>query len=220
DSAWGVFRAENGTADANSVANTTSNTAAAPAMEPAEPLELGNPSNATADPENRDNYLLVRSTAAMSYNNSRGTANWVAWKTTKSLLGRSIPRPDFEPDPQLPKGFTRITTRDYTGSGFQRGHMVPSADRFGDRSANAETFLMTNIVPQLGGLNEFPWENLESYVRSRVRRRRNAVDAFQLAGCYGEKDRLKNRVTAPTNCWKVVVFVPEGEGVSAIGKET
>lgn len=208
-------------ADLDFGTNTSANrgTAAAPAVyaDTSPYLELGNPSGATIDPNNRDNFLIIRSTAAASYNNSRGTANWIAWKTTREMLGPSIPRPDFQPDPHLPKGFTRITTRDYTGTGYQRGHLVPSADRFGDRSANTETFYMTNIVPQVGELNERPWEKLESYIRRLVR---SGNDAYQVAGCYGEKERLKRRVTVPTNCWKAAIFVRNGSGIKGINQKT
>src|SRR3954452_8342674 len=63
-------------------------------------LPFGNPSNtSTSDP---NNYLLQKSTFVLSYSNSRGTLNWAAWRTTAADLGQSIPRPNFEPDPELP----------------------------------------------------------------------------------------------------------------------
>src|SRR5689334_2868229 len=43
-------------------------------------LPFGNPSD--ADAGSRDNYLLVKSSFVVSYNDRRGTANWVAWRTT------------------------------------------------------------------------------------------------------------------------------------------
>jgi len=201
-----------------------SNTASEPTPMPARPdaakqseqLPFGNPSNAGQN--DKDNYLLMKSASAISYNNSRGTANWIQWKTTKELLGDSIPRPDFEPDMDLPNAFRRITTRDYIGTGYQRGHLVPSADRFGDPEANNETFLMTNIVPQLGALNEFPWQKLESYVRSQVRNGR--YNAYQIAGVYGEKGFLKHRITVPANCWKVIAFVRRGDPPETINART
>ena len=65
----------------NTEQNRPANTAAAPAPENAL-LLLGKPSNATADPKNRDNYLLEGQSFVLSYNNSRGTLNWAAWRTT------------------------------------------------------------------------------------------------------------------------------------------
>ena len=180
-------------------------------------LIFGNPSNATAHPSNRDNYLLIKQNSVISYNNSRGTANWVSWRTISTDLGDNIPRPDFFADGDLPEGFTRITPVDYIGSGYDRGHLLPSADRFADRNANAETFAMTNIVPQSAELNKYPWQKLESYSRRLVRR---GYDLYTIAGCYGDKGRLRRKVTVPTNCWKIVVVLRGGETLADVDATT
>lgn len=169
-------------------------------------LAFGNPSDATADEANETNFLVVGEGSVLSYNNSRGSANWVSWRTTRDDLGRSIPRPDFRPDPRLPTWYERIGYYDYSGSGYDRGHLVPSADRFADPRLNEETFMMSNIVPQTGELNQYPWNKFEMYVRSQARR----MDVYQIAGCYGDAGRLKNKITVPTNCWKVAMMLPRG----------
>ncbi len=176
-------------------------------------LGLGNPSGATADATHPDNYLIIHDSFALSYNNSRGTANWVAWRTRAADLGQKLGRPPFMPDQMLPAGFTRVQSADYTGSGYDRGHLVPSADRFGDARSNEETFQTTNIVPQTPELNQYPWEKLESYSRSNVRR---GMDTYSVAGVYGDAGRIKGRITIPTNCWKVIVIVPAGLGYEKI----
>ena len=106
---------------------------------------------------------------------------------------------------------------DYSGSGYDRGHMVPSADRFANAKLNEEAFLMTNVVPQTGALNQFPWEKLESYARSQAKK---GFDVYTIAGVYGDQGRLKNKVTVPTNCWKIIVFLPHGTGVDEIDVRT
>lgn len=170
-------------------------------------LPFGNPSGAAADPASEDNFLIVGEGSVVSYNNSRGTPNWVAWRTTREDLGDSIRRPDFRPDPRLPRWFKRISSFDYSGSGYERGHLVPSADRFGAPRLNVETFMMSNIVPQSGSLNQYPWNDLEQHVRAQVRR---GFDAYQIAGVYGEAALIKGKIAAPTNCWKVVVLLRRG----------
>lgn len=178
-------------------------------------LPFGNPSSAgTAD---RNNWLLVHSSHLLSYNESRGTLNWAAWRTTRADLGRSLPRPDFEPDHSLPTGVERMMYSDYSGSGYDRGHIVPSADRFGNPLLNAETFLMTNIVPQTADLNQYPWNMLEMYSRNLVSR---GNDLYTIAGVYGEKERLRGKVAVPTNCWKVIVVFPRGTSVKEITAAT
>ena len=178
---------------------------------------FGNPSNATDDPTNIENYLIVGEGSVISYNNSRGTPNWVSWRTTKSDLGEKLERPEFQPDPRLPKGYRRVSYSDYSGSGFDRGHLLPSADRFAEPRLNEETFFMTNVVPQTEALNQYPWNMLEMYVRSQVWR---GFDAYQIAGAYGDKGRLKGKVTVPTNCWKIVVLLPNGTRPDQIDERT
>lgn len=178
-------------------------------------LTFGNPSNAGETDD--DNFLVIGARSVFSYNNSRGTVNWVSWKTTRADLGESISRPDFRPDPRLPPRFRKINYYDYSGSGFDRGHMVPSADRFGDAKLNEETFMMTNIVPQSAALNQYPWNKLESYARSQAWR---GWEVHQIAGVYGNAGILNRKVVIPTNCWKVIMLLPKGLPVERLDART
>lgn len=179
-------------------------------------LALGNPSSAGTD---QNNYLLVNNYYALSYNREHGTPNWVSWRISKAELG-DLPRPQpdpFRPDPRIPKDWKPVTPSDYSGSGFDRGHMCPSADRSGSVEGMKETFLMTNMVPQTGDLNQDVWARFEAYLRTLVTR---GSDVYIIAGPYGDKGKLKNKVTVPTNTWKIAVLVPAGSPVSAINEAT
>jgi endonuclease G len=200
----------------NDQTNTQPNLTPTPQLPSSVHLAFGNPSNASDEP---DNFLIVGDGSVLSYNESRGSVNWVSWRTTRADLGNSLPRPDFRPDPRLPNRFRNIGYYDYSGSGYDRGHLVPSADRFANGKLNEETFMMTNIIPQTGALNQYPWEKLESYVRSEVRKR-NGFDAYQIAGGYGEQGFLKNKVAVPTNCWKIIVLIPRGRSIDSIDQRT
>ena len=180
-------------------------------------LSLGNPSN--ADTSDFNNYLLVNNYFVLSYNRDKAIPNWAAWRISKAELG-DLPRPNpdpFRPDDRLPKSWTRITPSDYTGSGFDRGHLCPSADRSGSEEAMSKTFLMTNMTPQFGDLNRGPWAKLEAYLRTLVTR---GSDVYIYAGVYGEKGKLKKKVSVPTNDWKIAVAVPRGSPISAINENT
>lgn len=93
-------------------------------------LTMGNPSNAVANVAAFDNYLIVRDQYALSYHRDRGIPNWVSWRLAKSDLG-DTPRytGQFITDTTLPDGWYQVRHADYTLSGYDRGHMVPSADR-------------------------------------------------------------------------------------------
>jgi len=180
-------------------------------------LTMGNPSGAVTNVSQANNYLLVKPEYAMSYNNSRGSCNWVSWRVGITDLG-SVPRCDcFTQDAQLPSTFFRASSTSYTGTGFDRGHQCPSADRDASSTANAATFLMSNMLPQAPNLNQITWENLESYCRSLVTA---GNELYVISGGYGQGGSGSNggtttsisggSIVVPSRCWKVVVVLPIG----------
>jgi endonuclease G len=61
-----------------------------------------------------------------------------------------------------------VRPTDYTGSGYDRGHIAPSADRTRNEADNSSTFLMTNMMPQVPEVNRGVWGDLEEYCRELV----------------------------------------------------
>ena len=61
-----------------------------------------------------------------------------------------------------------LTHNDYSNSGFDRGHLCPSADRTTSKKENEGTFLMTNIYPQSPNLNQQTWRFLEEYCQKSL----------------------------------------------------
>ncbi len=181
-------------------------------------LRMGNPSQATESPADKDNYLMKKPQFALSYCNDRGTPNWVSWLLKKDHLG-DAPRKPFHPDMTLPRGFRRITPRDYTDSGFDRGHMCPHSDRADTVENSVATFVMTNMIPQAGEVNQKPWNDLEMYCRDLVRKHHKRL--YIVCGPQGEggtgKHGLRHtladgRVTVPAVCWKVIMVLPDDDG--------
>ena len=117
-------------------------------------LKAGNPSKATTDVANADNYLLIKPQYVLSYSKSRNIANWASWTLNQSWLGSAKRQNNFRPDATLPSGWYKVVTRDYNGSGFDRGHLVNSEDRGKSVEDNSATFLMTNIIPQAPDNNQ------------------------------------------------------------------
>ena len=107
-------------------------------------LALGNPSRAETKLNQPDNYLVTHTGYALSYNRSRGAANWVSWHLEKDDTGDAERTNAFAPDTILPKDWWVLPT-DYAGSGYDRGHLIPSKDRSSSEEANRETFLMSNM---------------------------------------------------------------------------
>ncbi|MEP6901690.1 MAG: DNA/RNA non-specific endonuclease, partial [Actinomycetota bacterium] len=173
-----------------------------------DPLLLGNPSNATPDIANENNYLLVKPQYTLSHNRSKATPNWVAWRLDSNWLGSTPRQDDFRPDPSLPAGWYQVTDTDYSGSGYDRGHMCPSGDRTNSVANNSATFLMTNFVPQLPANNQGPWEDFESYCRTLAGQ---GNEIYIVSGPVGNIGTIANgRIVVPQSTWKVVLVLPNG----------
>src|SRR5436190_3209329 len=177
-----------------------------------DPLLLGNPSNATADVANENNYLMVKPQYSLSYDRSEATPNWVAWRLDSVWVGSSpVPRQDdFRPDTTLPAGWYQVTDQDYSGSGYTRGHMCPSGDRTNTIPNNSATFLMTNMVPQTAANNTGPWEDLESYCRFLAGQGNELYIIAGPNGNIGTIGATQNRIVVPSVTWKVVLVLPNG----------
>ena len=182
-------------------------------------LTLGNPTSATSELSNANNYLIIKPQYALSYNNTRRHANWVSWELSKSWLG-SVERADnFQPDATLPTGWYRVLPTDYTNSGFDRGHLCPSADRTKTIDDNNSTFLMTNIIPQSPTLNRESWAYLESYCRDIVKTGYKAYIISGVLGTGGEGssgalNSIKGLINVPSSVYKIAVFIPEAGTVN------
>jgi endonuclease G len=180
-------------------------------------MAMGNPSGATTSPTNTNNYLMVKSQYTLSYNNSKGMANWVSWHLSTAWKGTATRCDCFTQDATLPSGFFKASTSNYTSTGFDRGHMCPSEDRDGSDTDNAATFKMTNITPQAPNLNEATWEALEAYCRTLM----NAGnELYIIAGGYGTGGSgssggttntiASGAINVPSHFWKVIVVLPVG----------
>jgi endonuclease G, mitochondrial len=174
-------------------------------------LPLGNPSNAAPNTVNANNYLIPGNYYTVSYNQDKGIPNWVSWTLTTNDIGKTSRQNDFRPNEDLPNTWKRIMPNDYSGSGYDRGHLCPSADRSNSIEANSATFLMSNMTPQTHEMNAGPWEKLETYSRSLARRN---TTLYIIAGQYGENGKLKNKVTIPTNFWKIIMVIPNGTQIN------
>lgn len=189
-------------------------------------LLLGNPSGAIASVTAPDNYLIERPQYALSFNRSRNILNWASWQLNRDWLG-NLPRSEFQPDRTLPQGWYQVTPRDYTGSGFDRGHTVPASDRNRSPEDSQSVFLMTNIFPQAPDNNQGPWQAFEVYCRDLVRRdQRELYIIAGSTGVGGSGERGKQRsvgqgkITVPAQVWKVVLVLEPGAELRDVTQQT
>ena len=141
---------------------------ALPPFPPSEHLVMGNPSGATADLGQPDNYLMQKPEYALSYSRALGRPNWVSWHLSDDWIGTLDRFDTFRADPRVPPDWYRVQPFDFPNTGFNRGHMVPNADRDKETSIpiNQATFLMTNMLAQSPDNNQGPWGSFEGFLRT------------------------------------------------------
>ena len=111
---------------------------------------------------------------------------------------------DFRPDPDLIAG-ERSELEDYRLSGFDRGHMAPSADFTSSTARVSESFLLSNIVPQNPTLNGGWWASLESATRACAR---SEGAVFVMSGPVFTNPTQTigaGRVAVPSSLFKIIV---------------
>jgi len=109
----------------------------------------------------------------------------------------------FFPDPRLPGG-SRAELSDFAGSGFDRGHMSPAGDQ-PDPDSMAQSFALSNMIPQDPTNNRKMWAKIEKDVRKFVRRAHG--DVFVFTGPIFDPEHRTigaNRVWVPTRIFKLV----------------
>ncbi|PWK66354.1 endonuclease G [Mucilaginibacter oryzae] len=182
-------------------------------------LLFGNPSNALATLASKDNYLIDQKYYVESYNATKGEPNWVSWHLDNTNTTGATGRLDnFAGWSGLPTGWYQVESNSYSGSGFDRGHNCPSADRTSSTDANSATFLMTNMIPQAPQNNQQTWANLENYLREQVVA---GYEVYIIMGSYGTGGTGSNgaastinngHINVPSNVWKVALIIPKGDG--------
>lgn len=101
----------------------------------------------------------------LSYDRTKNTPRWVAWRLTKAHADGPVPRATkFLADPALPLT-CRVDYYEYKGSGYDRGHMCPAGDNKWSAEAMRECFYMSNMCPQDHALNAGSWGALEAACR-------------------------------------------------------
>ena len=119
-------------------------------------------------PANVEDHQIVSYTQfTLSYNEQHEQADWVAYELTKEEVAMKQKRCNcFKSDTSI---ITKSASKsDYSSTGFDLGHLSPAADNNMSKKANKESFLMSNISPQLPGFNRGIWKELESWVRNQA----------------------------------------------------
>lgn len=149
---------------------------------------------------------------ALGYDEKHEQAAWVAYKLEGRETRGSAEREDrFIPDPKVRTKSARHS--DYSGSGYDRGHLAPAADFKFSEKAMAESFYMSNMSPQKPRFNRGIWKELEEKVRANVRRDKAyyVVSGPVLKGGRLRKIGRKTKVSIPRYYYKILLDLEEPE---------
>ncbi len=151
----------------------------------------------------------------LEYYPEKKHSRWVAWPLNAGYLVTGFVRTDpWAQDPDVPLAQQPVRG-DF--SGYDRGHICPSADRTKSVAMNSETFYYTNMTPQVGvGFNQGIWADLENRLRALVRGTSDVL--YICAGGTVLKDSdisgysSPSRMAIPKYNFKVVVRRRAGTG--------
>ena len=152
------------------------------------------------------NLLVLHHHFALSYAERHEQAEWVAYELTVDQLNsaRQERFDYFAPDIKIPS--RSAVHRDYSGSGYTRGHLAPAADMAYDPVAAEECFFMSNVSPQLKAFNNGIWRELEENVRDWARKNRRLYVVTGPVLSKGIKGKIgRNRVSVPSLFYKVLL---------------
>lgn len=157
----------------------------------------------TGQPICRHGYALMHDNRAL-------VAAWVVYTLNKDQTLACLPRQDaFDADQSLPRG-ERAELNDYRKSGYDMGHLAPNADLSWHPQVQKESFLLSNMAPQLPGLNRGLWRELEAIIRSWAYNMGSLTiytgSIYDYAG-----PRLQNHVIVPQAFYKIVINNQTGE---------
>ncbi len=147
---------------------------------------------------------------SFDYDSKALLSHWIAYPLNKKLRGSGSRSDQWGLDPKVPASQQPVlytTYKSSNGKKYDRGHQIPSADRL-DYDANIKTFYFTNMTPQLSGLNQASWANLET----RVREWSESFDTlYVVTGCTVKGstevayDNDGKAVTVPTGYYKALL---------------
>ena len=152
------------------------------------------------------NPVICRTAYILEHDPVAKIPNWVAWTLTPDHAIGCVVRTDaFAADQSLPAN-ARSTPQDYAGSGYDQGHLANDADMSWDPQVEHESFLMSNMSPQLPNVNRGTWKSLESASRAWVYSTKHPFTEYA-GNIYSASSKTigADKVVVPDSLFKIVI---------------
>ena len=150
---------------------------------------------------------LCRQGYFIMHDNDAKIPLYAAWNITPERVNGCVKRTNaFVADAALPPN-QRSTPSDYAGSGYDQGHIANDAHQSWDQQVEYESFLMSNMSPQLPGLNRGIWKLLETSTGAWTFSRKHTlvIYAGNIYTIGKDKTIGNNKVVVPNKLWKIVI---------------
>lgn len=158
-------------------------------------------------PESTTGQVITHKHYVLSYSEEHEQAEWVAYKLTEQNLRKQRVKREkkFRQDNLV--STLSAKHNDYTHSGYTRGHLAPAGDMAFSKEAMRESFLMSNMSPQLKEFNGGIWRELEENVRDWAY---DNDELYIISGpVLGEGHIIKqigyNKVSVPKQFYKIIL---------------
>lgn len=158
---------------------------------------------------------LCREGYSVGYNYQNKVADWVSYHITAASVNEFYKRSNyFKTDQDIPTAYRAISS-DYSSTGYDRGHLAPSGTMDFNQNSMKESFLMTNMAPQLPGFNRGGWKGLEDKIRQWAN---DYNELYVVTGPIwdGSETYIGNGVFIPSKFYKVVLDPAYNEAIAFI----
>lgn len=151
-----------------------------------------------------DGALLCRQGYFILHDNAAKIPTWGAWEVRADRVNGCWPRTNaFVADQSL--GAKSARPDDYAGTGYDKGHLANDAHQSYDQQVEYESFLMTNMMPQLPGLNRGIWKLLETATGAWAFNRQTILIVYGGPIYKGNEKRIGTGVLVPVAFYKIII---------------
>lgn len=165
-----------------------------------------------------DATLICRQGYFTLHDNVAKIPVWTIWGVSPKHVNGCVPRSNrFAADASLPAD-KRSTPQDYAGSGYDQGHIANDSHQSWDPQVELESFLMSNMTPQLPGLNRGIWKLLETSTGAWTFSTQHTmlVYAGPIYNVATDRKIGKNSVDVPGAFYKIVIDMQTGATLAFI----
>ena len=163
-----------------------------------------------------DGQIIKHTGIILQYDETHEQARWVTHMITPDVITGTLSRSnDFRVDPAVTTGTAVVD--DYWDTGFDRGHLAPSADFRWSAKAMSESYFYSNMAPQRPELNREIMADLENWVRNYVTWKEHSV-IIVTGGILKEglPTTGENKVSIPEEFYKVIYDPTEKQAIGFV----